>query len=282
MKRVGAHVSSAGGVENAPIKAADIRAQAFALFTKNQKQWQSKSLSEDNIRNFKQNCLKHNFYTEYILAHDSYLINLGNPDKDGLKKSRQAFVDEMNRCQQLGIKYLNFHPGSHKKQISESECLRIIGDSINIILDNTQDVVAVIENTAGMGGQLGYSFDHLAALIEMTEDKQRIGVCLDTCHLFVAGYDLRSREKYEQTMTDFDKTVGFYYLKGMHINDSKGDLSSRLDRHHSIGKGYLGIKPFSYIMNDPRMDEIPLILETIDSDIWKTEIKLLYNLIKNK
>ena len=278
MKRVGAHVSSAGGVENAPLNAIKIGAKTFALFTKNQKQWQVKPLSETSIKAFKVNCQKGNFNPAHILAHDSYLINLGNPDSDGLNRSRTAFIEEMNRCKQLGLASINFHPGSHKKMIKEMECLDIIAESINISLEETHGMTAVIENTAGMGGHVGYNFEHLAYLIEKVTDKTRVGVCLDTCHMFAAGYDLRTEKAYLATMDQFADTVGFSYLKGMHLNDSKAGLGSRVDRHHSLGLGELGVEPFRCIMNDSRLDEIPLILETIDSDLWPEEIRLLYSL----
>lgn len=280
MKRVGAHVSAAGGVYNAPLNAAKIGAKAFALFTKNQKQWQAKPLSEEEIKKFKENCKKENFSPDHILPHDSYLINLGNPDPKGLTMSRKSFTVEMKRCEELGLKYLNFHPGTHKNMISEDECLKLIADSINMSLDETKSAIAVIENTAGMGGHVGYRFEHLAYLIEKTENKSRVGVCIDTSHMFAAGYDIRTQESYEKTMDLFEKTVGYKYLKGMHLNDSKAKYASRVDRHHSIGQGELGIEPFSFIMNDPRLDEIPLILETIDPDLWKKEIALLYSMIR--
>jgi len=282
MKWVGAHVSSAGGVEYAPLNAGKIGAQALALFTKNQKQWRSKPLTEKNILEFKKNCKKNGFSSKQILPHDSYLINLGSPDLGNLKKSREAFIEEMNRCVQLGLIYLNFHPGSHKNQLDEKTCLDRIADSINICLNKTQGITAVIENTAGQGGNVGYKFEHLAYLIDKTEDKKRIGVCLDTCHTFSAGYDIRTPEVYDLTMKLFDGIIGFFYLKGMHLNDSRVLFQSRVDRHQSLGKGELGIEPFKLIMNDPRMDNIPLILETINPQLWADEIKLLYNLIEKK
>lgn len=277
MKRVGAHVSAAGGVENAPLNAADIGAKAFALFTKNQKQWKAKPLSPENIENFKINYKEKGFLPDFILPHDSYLINLGNPEKDGLLKSREAFIEEINRCSQLGLKYLNFHPGNHKNMITEDQCLDLISESLNQAIDVTNGVSLVIENTAGQGTSLGYRFEHLAHIIEKIEDKSRIGVCLDTCHTYASGYDLRTFELYSETMDKFDKIVGFEYLKGMHLNDSKVKLGSRVDRHHSLGMGELGLDPFRFIMADPRIDEIPMILETIDSSIWEKEIELLYS-----
>lgn len=211
MKYIGAHVSASGGVENAPINAHKIGAKAFALFTKNQKQWISKPLTESNISKFKNNCEKFGYEAQHILPHDSYLINLGNPVAENLKKSRDAFLDEMQRCEQLGLDRLNFHPGSHLKQISETECLDKIAESINITLDKTNGVIAVIENTAGQGTNLGYKFEHLAHIIDKVEDKNRVGVCLDTCHSFTAGYDLKSEEGYKKTFEDFESIVGFEY-----------------------------------------------------------------------
>ena len=279
MKYVGAHVSASGGVSNAPLNAKKIGATAFALFTKNQRQWKAAPLAEEEIIKFKEYCQRENYSPDYILPHDTYLINLGAPEKEMLKKSRQAFTDELNRCQQLGLKYLNFHPGSHKKKMSDEDCLKLIAESVNMSLDASENVMAVIENTAGQGGNVGYRFEHLAALIDMVEDKHRIGVCLDTCHTFAAGYDIRTLETYEKTMKAFDEIVGFKYLKGMHLNDAKVELGSRKDRHNSLGKGELGWETFKIIMQDPRLDNMPLILETIDEDLWAEEIKTLFSFL---
>jgi deoxyribonuclease-4 len=275
MKRIGAHVSAGGGVENAPLNAVEIGANAFALFTKNQRQWVAKPLTTESIDAFRKNCADHGFGPESILPHDSYLINLGHPEAEGLQKSRTAFLDEMQRCEQLGLDRLNFHPGSHLKKISESECLSIIAESINIALDKTEAVTAVIENTAGQGSNLGFRFEHLAEIIDQVDDKGRVGVCLDTCHSFAAGYDLQTAESCEAVFAEFDRIVGFGCLRGMHLNDSKKALGSRVDRHHSLGKGELGLEVFKYIMNDPRFDDIPMILETTDETLWKQEIELL-------
>jgi len=281
MKFIGAHVSISGGVFNAPLNAEEIGAKAFALFTKNQRQWSAKPLTEEAITKFKENLKKVGISPEHILPHDSYLINLGNPEEEKRRKSIEAFVDEVNRCYQLGLKYLNFHPGSHLRKVSEKECLKIIADSINEILERTKDVILVLENTAGQGSNVGYKFEHLAEIIDMVKDKSRIGVCLDTCHMFAAGYDIRTEKSYEKTMKEFDEVVGFKYLKGMHLNDAKSQLGSRVDRHHSIGKGNIGLDAFRFIMNDKRLNNIPLILETIDPSIWAEEIKLLYSLIED-
>ncbi|MEW6551917.1 MAG: deoxyribonuclease IV [Arcobacteraceae bacterium] len=278
MKFLGAHVSSSGGVYNAPLNAMAIGAKAFALFTKNQKQWVAKPLDKDTIDLWFLNLEKSKILPKHILPHDSYLINLGSPESDSREKSLNAFIDEMERCDILGLDRLNFHPGSHLRKISETECLDLIADSINKALDSTKNVKAVIENTAGQGSNLGYKFEHLAYLIDKVEDKSRIGVCIDTCHMFSAGYDIRSKDAYEKTWAEFDEIVGFKYLMGMHINDAKPALGSKVDRHDSIGKGQIGLESFRLLMNDPRMDDIPLILETIDPDIWKQEIELLYSL----
>lgn len=279
MKRVGAHVSASGGVENAPKNAMSIGAKAFALFTKNQKQWNAKPLETSSIDKFMQMMEAGGYRPNDVLPHDSYLINLGHPEKEAEEKSLNAFVDEMKRCAELGLVYLNFHPGSHLRQISEDECIEKIARNINKALGATKGVTAVIENTAGQGSNLGYKFEHLAAIIDQVEDKSRIGVCLDTCHTFTAGYDLRSREAYDATMNKFEEIVGFKYLKAMHINDSKPDLGAKVDRHDSIGKGKLGLDTFSFIMNDARMEEMPLILETIDETLWADEIAMLYGMV---
>ena len=279
-KFVGAHVSASGGVQNAPLNAKKIGAKAFALFTKNQRQWKAKPLDSKAIDEFHKNLEIAGIDTKHILPHDSYLINLGHPDKEKRQKSLDAFIDEVNRCSLLGLDKLNFHPGSHLRAISEDECLDLIAESINKTLDETKEVTLVIENTAGQGSNLGYRFEHLAYLIDKCEDKSRIGVCLDTAHLFGSGYDLRDESSYQKTMKEFDEIVGFRYLRGMHINDSKAKLGSRKDRHHSLGKGEIGLKAFELIMNDDRIDDIPLILETIDETIWEEEIKLLYSFTK--
>ena len=275
MKYIGAHVTASGGVENAPLNAHKIGANAFALFTKNQRQWVAAPLSDTSIKLFKERCEEYGFSADVILPHDSYLINLGHPDPEGLEKSRTAFIDEMQRCEQLGLKLLNFHPGSHLRQISIQECISLIAESINIALFETQGVTAVIENTAGQGSNVGFSFQHLADIIAQVEDKSRVGVCIDTCHAFTAGYNLKDPEEYEKTWTEFDSIVGFNYLRGIHLNDSKKEISTRVDRHDNLGKGYLGIDFFKRFMADKRFDNMPIILETPDETLWKEEIALL-------
>jgi deoxyribonuclease-4 len=291
-KFVGAHVSASGGVFNAIDNALEIGAKAFALFTKNQKRWDAKPFDAKTLDKWFKKLDDSGIKPKHILPHDSYLINLGHPEEAKLIKSRMAFIDELERCDVLGLDRLNFHPGSHlvkltKKQKEdkalvdeiEKKCLDVIVESINIALDRTKNVCAVIENTAGQGSNLGYKFEHLAYIIDGVEDKSRIGVCIDTCHMFTAGYDIRTKEAYDKTWQEFEDIVGFKYLKGMHINDSKPPLGSRVDRHHSLGKGEIGLDAFRFIMNDSRMDDIPLVLETIDPSIWKDEIALLYSFI---
>jgi len=280
MKYVGAHVSASGGVENAPLNASTIGAKAFALFTKNQRQWFSNPLSRESIKRFRENCEKLGYKPFQILPHDSYLINLGHPEQEPLEKSRTSFLDEMQRCEQLGLDRLNFHPGSHLKKISEEECLSRIAESINIALDKTRGVIAVIENTAGQGTNMGHKFEQLKFMIDKVEDKSRVGICIDTCHAYTSGYDLRTPEGFRETFSLFDKIIGFNFLKGMHLNDSKKELASRVDRHDSIGKGLLGEDVFRMLMNDARFDNMPLILETPDESLWEAEIKNLYSLIK--
>jgi deoxyribonuclease-4 len=279
LKYVGAHVSASGGVENAPLRAKDIGAKAFALFTKNQRQWNAKPLSEKSVDEFKKNIKIAGIEPKHILPHDSYLINLGHPDKDKLQKSREAFIDEVERCEILGLDRLNFHPGSHLREISEDECIKLIAESINLALQKSKGISMVIENTAGQGSNIGYRFEHLAKIIELSDDKSRMGVCIDTCHMFSAGYDMRDKESYEKSFAEFDSVVGFEYLKGMHLNDSKVPFASKKDRHHSIGEGEIGAEAFRLIMNDPRMDDIPLVLETIDETIWDKEIEMLYGFV---
>jgi len=275
MKFIGAHVSAAGGVDQAVIRAHELEATAFALFTKNQRQWKAAPLPEDVIEKFKVACEKYGYSSNQILPHDSYLINLGHPVAEALEKSREAFLDEMQRCEQLGLSLLNFHPGSHLMQIDEDKCLEKISESLNIALSKTKGVTAVIENTAGQGSNLGFRFEHLAKIIDGVEDKSRVGVCIDTCHAFAAGYDLRTEEECINTFKQFESVVGFKYLRGMHLNDAKSEFNSRVDRHHSLGEGNIGKTVFSWMMRDPRFDGIPMILETVNPDIWKDEIAWL-------
>ena len=279
MYYIGAHVSASGGVENAPLNAHNIGATAFALFTKNQRQWFSSPLTEESIALFKSRCAEYGFTPCQILPHDSYLINLGSPDKDSLEKSRHSFIEEMHRCEQLGLDRLNFHPGSHLKKISEDDCLKIIAESINIALSKTSGVTAVLENTAGQGSNLGYRFEHLRTIIDLVDDKSRVGVCIDTQHAFASGYNLIG-EDFDIVWNDFNNIIGFNFLKGMHLNDSKKELASRVDRHETLRNGLLGESPFIRILTDTRFENIPLILETPDENLWKNEIDWLKNIAK--
>jgi len=282
MKYVGAHVSAEGGFQNAPINANAIGAKAFALFTKNQRQWFANPLSQKSISEFRNNCEKYNYKPFQILPHDSYLINIGHPDAIQLEKSRVAFLDEMQRCEQLGLDRLNFHPGSHLKAISEEECLNRIAESINIVLDKTKGVSAVIENTAGQGSNVGYKFEQIRFIIDKVEDKSRVGICIDTCNAYTSGYNIKSPEGFTETFRLFDKIIGFNYLRGMHINDSKKELATRVDRHDNIGKGFLGEDVFRMLMNDSRFDNLHLILETTEESLWEEEIKRLYSMVDKK
>lgn len=281
MKFVGAHVSASGGVHNAFLNAKLIGAKAFALFTKNQRQWSAKALDNKSIDLWFKEFESSKIEPKHILPHDSYLINLGHPDTKAREKSLESFIQEVQRCEILALEKLNFHPGSHLREISEEECLDNIAQSMNIVLEKTNGVKLVIENTAGQGSNLGYKFEHLAYLIDKIDDKSRVGVCIDSCHMFTAGYDIRTKESYDKTWSEFDKIVGFEYLSGMHINDSKPKLGSRVDRHESLGKGEIGWEFFKLLMNDKRMNDIPLILETIDESLWKEEIQTLYSFVKD-
>lgn len=277
MKYLGAHVSASGGVENAPVNAHEIGARAFALFTKNQKQWISPPLSVASIKKFRENCEKLDYRPFQILPHDSYSINLGHPEKEQLQKSRESFIDEMKRCEQLGLDRLNFHPGSHLKLTGTEECLKTIAMSVNIALDKTKGVTAVIENTAGQGTNLGHTFEQIRLIIDHVEDKSRVGVCFDTAHAYTSGYNIKTGHGFSETFSLFDEIIGISYLKGMHINDSKKEHATRVDRHENIGRGFIGEELFWNIMNDPRFDDMPLILETPDESLWKEEIKRLYS-----
>lgn len=275
MKYFGAHVSASGGVENAIKNAKEIGATAFALFTKNQRQWLAPALTPEQIATFRNAMAEAGYEAKQILPHDSYLINLGHPEDEGLEKSRESFFEEMQRCELLGLDRLNFHPGSHLKKISEEESLERIAESINMALERTQGVTAVLENTAGQGSNLGFKFEHLAYIIDRVKDKSRVGVCLDTCHSFAAGYDLRTKEACDATFAEFDRIVGFNYLRGMHLNDAMKPLGSRVDRHAPLGDGEIGWECFKYIAQDSRFDNIPLVLETPDEARWAEEIAKL-------
>ena len=277
MKYLGAHVSSSGGLFNAPLNAKAIGANAFAMFTKNQKQWSAKPLTAEEIAQFKAAVSGNGFSPDFILPHDSYLINLGNADPEKRSRSLASFKEEMARASQLGLKYVNFHPGSHLKEITEEECLDLIAASVNQALADPAAgrTMAVAEATAGQGTNVGYKFEHIARIIAGIEDKSRIGVCIDTCHIFAAGYDISTASGFEKVMADFDRIIGIKYLRAMHLNDAKKECGSRVDRHECLGKGYIGLEGFKYIMQSPYFENMPLVLETPEPDLWADEIKLL-------
>lgn len=281
MKYIGAHVSTVGGVANAPVNAHAIGAKAFALFTGSSARWVSKAISDEEASLFKERCKTYGFEPQVILPHDNFLINLGSPDSKKLAMSRKSFLEEMQRCERLGLTMLNFHPGSHLNAIGIEECLDRIAESINMTLESTAGVTAVIESTAGQGSNLGHEFEQIAHIIDKIEDKTRVGVCVDTCHTYSAGYDLRSEEGYKETWKQFDEIIGGSYLRALHLNDDKRELGSRIDRHESIGEGTLGRDFFRRLVNDPRFDNMPLILETPDEAIWPEEIKWLYSQIEH-
>ena len=280
MKRIGAHVSIAGGVQNAVANAVELGATAIGMFTRNQRMWNQRPLSEEDAAAFRDALREHGFAPRHVLPHDSYLINLGSSDPEVVAKSRAAFLDEMSRCQMLGLPCLNFHPGAPKQGVdmSAERCIEQIAGYVNETLEQTEGVTAVVECTAGQGTNVGRTFEELAALIERITDKERAGVCLDTCHLFAAGYDLRTRAGYDAMLAEFEATVGLRYLRGWHLNDSKGELGSRVDRHAAIGAGGIGREPFTWIVQDPRFDEMPLILETPEQKNWAKEIAELQRL----
>jgi deoxyribonuclease IV len=277
-KYLGAHVSASGGVEKSIDNALKINAKAFALFVKNQRQWTAKPLTDESISKFKLGFAENGYSAKYILPHASYLVNLGNPFPEKREKSVNSFIDELNRCRELGLECLNIHPGSHLREISEETCIDLIVDSIEQAFDAVPGIRIVLENTAGQGSNMGYKFEHLGMIINKLKDKSRIGVCIDTCHTYVAGYDIKELSGFKDTMSRFEDIVGIKYLKGIHLNDSKMKCGSKKDRHESIGRGFLGLDFFKIFMNDARFNNMPIVLETIDDTIWKEEIELLYDM----
>ncbi|XP_033629932.1 probable endonuclease 4 isoform X1 [Asterias rubens] len=280
-KFVGAHMSAAGGLENAVKGAVTTGAKAFALFLRSQRQWAAKPLEDKTAETFRQACQEHKFSPDVILPHGSYLLNCGSPNAETLRKSREALADELNRCEKLGLTRYNFHPGSTCGEIPVEECLDKIGESINMAHQQTNKVMTVIENMSRQGNTVGGKFEELHGIIERVKDKARIGVCLDTCHAFAAGFDLSSESGYQDMMEDFERIVGLKYLVAVHLNDSKGSVGSHLDRHEKIGQGHIGIQAFRRLINDPRFDNIPLILETPveNGSEYAEEIELLYSLV---
>lgn len=286
-KRVGAHISAAGGVFNSFDNNSAVSGKAFACFLKSQRKWASPPLTDSDVSKFNEKALEFNFDRKFILPHGSYLINLANPDPEMRSKSFDNFIDDLQRCHRFGISLYNFHPGSTVGKCSVSQALDHISESINRAHSVVPDVIVVLETMAGQGNVVGSKFEELRDIIAKVQDKSRIGVCIDTCHIFSAGYDIRSKKAYDKTMEKFDSTVGFKYLKGVHLNDSKTGFNEGKDRHENIGKGKIGLNTFKYIMNDPRFDNIPMVLETPASEsdsieIYSKEIELLYSLIDNE
>lgn len=276
--KIGAHVSAAGGVENAVRNAAMVGANAFALFVKSQRKWDSPPLSAENVDVFTTRMQEFGYSPKHVLPHGSYLVNLGNPDEAKRQKSFNCFLDDLQRCEQLGLELYNFHPGSTVGQATKEESIALIAECINNAHKATKYITIVIENMAGSGNVIGSQFSELKGIIDHVEDKTRVGVCLDTCHAFAAGYDISTKDGWDATLAAFDTEVGLSYLKGLHLNDSKAALGSKKDRHENIGLGHLGISTFRHIVSDPRTQDIPLILETPTfeaTEIWTKEISAL-------
>jgi len=275
MYYIGPHVSIGGGVANAPKNAKALGATGFGMFVKNQRQWTAAPYAPADIEAFKRQMATDGYTTAQVMPHAGYLINLANPDEEAHAKSMTSLMDELRHCMALGLDKLNFHPGSHLRKLTPQEACARVAQSINTALAQTQGVTLVIENTAGSGGNLGAPFEELRTIIDGVDDKTRVGVCLDTMHTFAAGFDIRTRDGFLATMAHFDRTVGFSYLRGMHINDSKVALNSHVDRHESLGQGLLGIEVFRCIMTDARFENMPLVLETPNEALWEREIQQL-------
>lgn len=273
---IGAHTSAAGGVQNALLEGKSIGATTIQLFTSNQRQWQSRSLSQETIDAWKEALVKTGL--KEVMSHDSYLINLGAPDPEVLVKSRHAFREEIIRCLQLGLSYMNFHPGSALTQSREA-CLDRIVESLLEVQDlftGKEPLRLLLETTAGQGSTVGSSFEELAYVLDRVQKKVPVGVCIDTCHIFVAGYDIRTKEAFSRTIDQFDEIVGLKNLYAFHLNDSQKDLGSRVDRHADLGKGTIGIECFKCLMQDARLAHMPKYLETPGGlEVWEKEIALL-------
>ncbi|GMT14485.1 hypothetical protein PFISCL1PPCAC_5782, partial [Pristionchus fissidentatus] len=277
-KRLGMHASAAGSVVNSIFDALSIGCTAFALFVRNQRQWNAKPMEESVVQKWKDTIENTSFPIEMILPHGSYLINPGSPDAEKLQKSRDAMLDECTRVERLGITMYNFHPGSSTGVVSREDCIRTVAETIDYVLERTEKISLVVETMAGQGHTVGGTFEEVRSILDHVKgNSKRVGVCIDTCHIFAAGYDIRTKGTYDKTMEDFGRIVGFDRLMGVHLNDSKSELGCKLDRHERIGKGEIGVDTFRFIMNDPRFDNIPLILETPEGD-YHNEMMLLYGL----
>lgn len=282
MPFIGCHVSIGGGIENAPKRGKELGCDAMQIFTANQMQWKARPITDESrdkyLKAMKENGIK------MTVSHDSYLINLGSPDKTKLEKSRNAFLQEIDRCDKLGISLLVFHPGSHMGK-GEEYCLNIIAESIDYMIENRPDskVTFVLEITAGQGSNVGYRFEHLQKIIGVSAYPERFGVCFDTCHAYAAGYDIVSFVGYNETFKKFDEIIGLDRLKVFHLNDSKKELGSRIDRHCNLGDGFLGWETFYRIINDERFRDLPMILETPGGDEnYAKEIAILKKALKEQ
>lgn len=280
---LGAHTSISGGVSKSVDLADKLGFTAMQIFSKNNNQWNAKPLDDKEINSFKEKLQKSGI--AFVVVHDSYLINLCAAKDDLLEKSRNAFIHELERCEQLEIPHLNFHPGAHTGQ-GEEIGINLIAESINIAHEQTPDfkVKSMLELTAGQGTNLGYTFEQIKNIIDKVEEKNRISVCIDTAHIFAAGYDISNIETYEKVISDFDEIIGLKYLQCFHINDSKKELGSKVDRHEHIGQGFIGLEGFRNIMNDNRLEHIPKILETPKGKEQLEDLenlKVLKSLIKN-
>jgi deoxyribonuclease IV len=276
---LGAHVSTSGGVDKAPANGRDLGCQAIQVFTRNQMQWRARALAKKEVAAFQQGMAASKIMV--AVAHDSYLINLGSPEGEVLRKSLEAFADEMERCEQLGIPYLVAHPGSHVGT-GEAAGLKRIVESINRVLNqkNGYATQVLLETTAGQGSNLGYRFEQLASILAEIEATDRVGICVDTCHVFAAGYDLRTRSTYDFTFEQLHRVIGLKKIKAFHLNDSKKGLGSRIDRHENIGKGELGLDPFRFLLNDTRFEGLPMLLETPGGDeAYRRDLETLRSLI---
>jgi deoxyribonuclease-4 len=271
---VGPHVSAAGGADHAPMAARALQATGFGLFVKNQKQWHAPALTVEQQARFGAAMHTAGYTAAQILPHAGYLINLANPDPDAHARSLGALIDEMRRCQAFGLTMLNLHPGSHLRKLTVEAALDRVAESVNRALAETSEVTVVIENTAGQGGCLGVTLAELARLRERVEDPSRIGFCLDTCHAWAAGYDIRTGDGLRRLLDEFEREVGpaDRYLRGMHLNDTRNELGSRVDRHAPLGTGAIGWEPFRALLRDPRSRGIPLIIETPDEARWAGEV----------
>ncbi|KAK6113584.1 apurinic endonuclease (APN1) family protein [Brugia pahangi] len=277
-KMLGAHVSVAGGLEQSFYNALSIGCRSFAFFVRNQRSWNSPPIKAEVVQAFRETAQKLKFPMDQIVVHGSYLINGGSCDMEILARARACMLDECKRCEQLGIIYYNIHPGSTAGKCTREECIKTIAATLNYVIDQTEYITILIETMAGQGNTIGGKFEELQQIINLVKNKKRVGVCFDTCHIFAAGYDIRSEDRYKETFSEFENTIGLQYLRAFHINDSMGDLGSKLDRHANIGKGKLKLAAFRNLIADERFDGLPMILETPEGDYAEEMIRLYHSL----